>query len=482
MSQTNEGESPQRSQWGSKVGFVLAAAGSAVGLGNLWKFPYITGENGGGAFVLVYLACIAIIGVPVMIGEVLLGKISQKSPVGAFGGLTSKRSPWTLVGWLGVLAGFLLLSFYSVVAGWAMHFVWLSLIGTFADVPTEELESVGEHFDMLYADPALNILWHTVFMTLTIGIVAVGVQKGVERAARILMPTLLVMLFLLVVYGATQPGFGDALNFVFGVHTERLTAAGVLEAMGHSFFTLSVGMGAMLTYGSYMRKKDDVVSTSIVISLLDTVVALMACLALFPITFTFGMEAAQGPGLVFVSMPTAFAQMPFGSLWAVLFFTLLTFAALTSAISLLEVVASYFIDERGWSRIKAVTACGGVIFVFGIPSALSGGGEFFGTDFAEFTNTFLPGDEGKNWFDFLDYLVSNWMLPLGGLGVALFAGFRLHALERQEAIAEGSRLGKIRSVYMAWLWLLRTVVPLAILFVMLHALGVLEWLGLVEGG
>jgi len=466
-------DATQRSQWGSKAGFVLAAAGSAVGLGNLWKFPYITGENGGGAFVLIYLFCIVVVGLPIMVGEVFVGKLAQKAPVGAFGDLTPKGSPWKLVGALGVATGFIILSYYSVVAGWAMHYVYLACTGAFSGAETpEQIAAVGEHFGALYANPGLNVFWHTVFMAMTVGIVIVGIQKGVELAARILMPTLFVMLIALVGYATTMEGFGQAADFVFGVHTDQLTGAGVLEALGHSFFTLSLGMGAMLTYGSYMKKADGVVATSVVISGLDTGVALLACLALFPITFTYGMEAAGGPGLVFVNMPTAFAQMAGGTLWAILFFVLLTFAALTSAISLLEVVASYFIDELKWKRWHAVTLTGAVIFVFGIPSALSGGTELFGTGFQELVKSVFGGD-GKNWFDSLDYLASNWMLPLGGLGIALFAGWRIDDVKRREGIAEGSKLGAVVPFYLAWLWTLRIVAPIAIVLVMLHAVGVL---------
>jgi len=470
-------EVAQRSQWGSKVGFVLAAAGSAVGLGNLWKFPYITGENGGGAFVAIYLVCIAAVGLPIMIGEVLVGKMAQKAPVGAFGDLTPKGSPWKLVGALGVLTGFFILSFYSVVAGWAMHYVYLAATGAFSPEAVPEGVEVGAHFGGLFgsvfADPWLNVFWHTLFMAMTIGIVVVGIQKGVELAARVLMPALFVMLIALVGYATTLSGFGRAFDFVFGFHTDSLTGAGVLEALGHSFFTLSLGMGAMITYGSYLKKSDGVIGTSVVISVLDTSVALLACLALFPITFTFGMEAAKGPGLVFINMPTAFAQMPGGTIWALLFFTLLTFAALTSAISLLEVVASYFIDELGWKRWQAVALTGAVIFVFGIPSALSGGTEIFGDDLKALTTPLFGEEDAKNWFDILDYLTSNWMLPLGGLGISLFAGWRLEETKRRLAYAEGSAMGEVVPLYMAWLWILRVVAPIAIGLVMLHALGVI---------
>ncbi|MCA9609359.1 MAG: sodium-dependent transporter, partial [Myxococcales bacterium] len=437
------------------------------------KFPYITGENGGGAFVLIYLACILLVGVPVMIGEIYVGQLAQKGPVGAFGDLTPKGSPWKLVGALGVLAGFIILSYYSVVAGWAMHYVWLAAKGTFAGAETAaQIAAVGDHFGTLYADPTANVFWHTVFMAITIAIVVAGIQKGVEVAARIMMPALLLMLVALVFYAATLDGFGRATEFVFGFHTDELTGAGVLEALGHSFFTLSLGMGAMITYGSYMKREDRVVGTAFLISGLDTAVALMACLALFPITFTYDMEPAAGPGLVFVNMPTAFAQMPGGTLWAVLFFVLLTFAALTSAISLLEVVASYFIDELKWPRWRAVVLCGGVIFLFGIPSALSGGTELFGSDFQEMIKGTFGGD-GKNWFDTLDYLASNWMLPLGGMGIALFASWRTEDLERRAAFLKpGVEGGAPLAFYLGWLWILRVLAPAAIFAVMLHAIGV----------
>jgi NSS family neurotransmitter:Na+ symporter len=475
---SDEATTAERGQWGSRLGFVLAAAGSAVGLGNMWKFPYITGENGGGAFVGVYLVCILLVGLPIMVAEVLLGKMSQKNPVGAFTELSRPRSPWIAVGWLGVIAGFVILSYYSVVAGWAMHYVYLSISGAFASVPADEVGRVGETFDALYGDWKLSLLWHCVFMVLTVAIVLGGIQKGVERAARILMPTLLAMLGVIVLYGITLPGFDDAFDFVFGLHTEQLRAAGVLEALGHSFFTLSVGMGAMLTYGSYMKREEDVVNTSIAISFLDTLVALMSCLALFPITFSYGMEPAAGPGLVFVNMPTAFAQLPGGTLWATVFFVLLTFAALTSAISLLEVVASYFIDEQGFRRPVAVAVTGGAILLAGIPSALSGGTELFGASFAAVTEPLFGEGHGKNWFDLLDYLASNWMLPLGGLGISLFVSWRLRGVERQRAVAAGSPLGRVAVLYLGWLQLLRFAAPVAILLVMLHALGVLSALGL----
>ncbi len=447
-----------RGQWHSKLGFILAAAGSAVGLGNLWKFPYVTGTNGGGAFVLVYLACILLVGLPIMLAEVALGSLAQTGPVGAF--RRFGRGPFVAVGGMGVICAFVILSYYSVVAGWSLHYVWLALSGAFAVDSHAEIPAI---FGKLASDPVTSSFWHTVFMLLTIAIVYGGVQKGVERAARIMMPALFVMMLVLLAYATTLDGFGRAFDFVFGFHTDKLTGEGVLEALGHSFFSLSLGMGAMLTYGSYLPKDEDIVNASIAISALDTLVALMACLVLFPITFSYGMEPSAGPGLVFVNMPVAFSQLPGATLWAAMFFVLLFFAALTSAISLLEVAASYFIDERGFTRRRAVLSCGLFIFLLGIPSALSNGTELFGPKFEALF--------GRNWFDSFDYLASNWMLPLGGLGIAVVMAYRVGDEARRAEIALGSTLGRMAWFYLGWLKLLQVVVPVAILAVMLHALG-----------
>ncbi len=446
-----------RGHWGSKLGFVLAAAGSAVGLGNIWKFPYITGENGGGAFVLVYLACIALVGLPVMIAEILLGRASQKSPVGAFRALGGGF--WVVFGGLGVLGGFVILSYYSVVAGWAMHYTYLAISGRIVDLGPD---GVVPLFGELFASNGLNLFWHTVFMALTIGVVWGGVNKGIERWARILMPVLGGLMLILLVNGLTLGGFGQALDFVFGFRTENLTAAGVLEALGHAFFTLSLGMGAMLTYGSYLSRDDDIVSSGITISVLDTAIALTACMVLFPIIFTYGMQPGEGPGLVFVSIPIALAQMPAGTFFAIVFFALLVFAALTSAISLLEVVTSYLIDEKGWLRHKATVWAGVIIALIGVPSALSGGTALFGDGFAAVF--------GRNWFDTFDYLATNWMLPLGGLGIALFTAWKVDDAIRRGEFHHGPRLALF---YRGWLLLLKFVVPVGIVLVFLHAIGVI---------
>ena len=448
-----------RGHWGSRAGFILAAAGSAIGLGNIWKFPYITGANGGGIFVLVYLACVLFVGLPVMTAEILIGRATQKSPVGAMRLLAGRRSSWTAFGWLGIASSFVILSYYSIVAGWALDYTYLSLTGKIVGLGPEGVQSV---FGRLYASPARNLFWHAIFMGLTIAVVLGGVARGVERWSRILMPTLLVMLLVLLIHSFTLSGFKQGFGFVFGLHTERFTAAGALEALGHAFFTLSLGMGAMLTYGSYLRREDDVVAASIMISGLDTLIALIASLVLFPIIFSFGMEPGAGPGLVFISIPIALSQMPGGTFLSILFFGLLVFAALTSAISMLEVVTSYLIDERNWIRRRATLVSGALIALVGIPSALSGGTEIFGSGFASVF--------GKNWFDSFDYLASNWMLPLGGLGISVFTAWRMNEALRHDDFLSGTKLA---AFYKGWLLLLKYVVPVAIVLVFLHAVGLI---------
>lgn len=451
-----------RDQWSSRLAFVLAAAGSAIGLGNIWKFPYITGMNGGGLFVLIYLGAILFVSMPILAAEVLIGRAGQASPVGAIRRLSRPGSPWIAVGHLGVAGGLIILSYYSVVAGWCLDYMLMSVTGKIATTPVASIPGL---FDELYQSGSRNLLWHFLFMAMVIGIVLGGVRYGVERAARVLMPALFAMLLVLFVYATTLPGFQEAARFVFYPSADKLTSAGVLEALGHSFFSLSVGMGAMLTYGSYLSRNDCLVKASLSVGFLDTVISLLACLVLFPITFSFGMEPKGGPGLVFMNLPVAFAQLPGGAIWSLVFFTLLFVAALTSAISLLETVTAHAIDEWKWSRKTATLATGAVIFLLGIPSALSGGDGLFGKGLAEAT--------GRNFFDWFDYIASNWILPLGGLGIATFVAWRLSDELRHEAFTTGSELGKKAGIYRTWLLLVRYLAPIGIVAIFLHAIGVI---------
>jgi neurotransmitter:Na+ symporter, NSS family len=453
-----------RGQWGTRLGFILAAAGSAVGLGNIWKFPYITGENGGGLFVLIYLVCIALVGLPIMIAEVLMGRATQSTPVGAFAKLAGEKSNWKLVGWLGVASGFVILSYYSVVAGWACNYLLMSVCDFFHDKSPEEIEGL---FGVLYTAADINIFWHAAFMAMTLGIVVGGVSGGIEKWSRLLMPLMIALLVILAVRAVASKGIFDALDFLFLPHASKLKPSSILEALGHAFFTLSLGMGAMMTYGSYLSRKSNIVTSSLWITGLDTGIAMIACIAIFPILFTFDMEPGAGPGLVFKTLPILFSQMKAGLLLAILFFALLIFAALTSAISLLEVVSATFIDLLGWSRRKAATVSAGAIFLLGVPSALAGSGKLFGSWSTMF---------GQNFFDTMDYLASNWMLPMGGLLIAIFVGWFMKADLRQAALLEGTpeaSRGLWTTVYTVWIVVLKFLVPLLVFLVLLNKIGVL---------
>jgi SNF family Na+-dependent transporter len=650
-----------RGQWKTRWGFILAAAGSAVGLGNIWKFPYITGENGGGLFVLIYLICIALVGIPIMMAEIMIGRAAQKQPVVAFHTLAGKQTPWAGVGWLGVLAGFVILSYYIVVAGWAMDFTLKSvanftepihdnaelvatnyrataspeemrlrlvdreyerdlreplrqlqarvkpsdwdgyerytaalaaagardlkraeilhdvytengimidadadlqlllspsdriLIDEWQDLAqggttdaeramqgaydetrrrlvedpeimehveaseeilldieklrretrlaamdkyplppdpedgdadaiearldaerfirdeattlvrrTEIFDSVNTAFGQVATDGWTSVFWAALFMLITILIVASGVGAGIERACRLLMPMLFVLILVMVVYGSFKSGFSDAVSFVFKPDPHKLKASGVLEALGHAFFTLSLGMGAMITYGSYQKSKERLAGQSFTIAILDTGIALLACLMIFPITFSYGQDPDAGPGLVFKSMPLAFAEIGKGGmLLAIMFFGLVVFAALTSAISLLEVVASYFIDQWNWNRKRAAWIFGGVIFLFGIPSAFS-----MDPNFA------MPGwapSFGKNFFDTMDYLASNWMLPMGGLLIAIYAGWFMPRKMRDAELQ-----GMPSLLVGGWFVLIRFIAPVLVIIVLAQKVGILD--------
>lgn len=449
----------KRAQWGSRLGFIFAAAGSAVGLGNIWKFPYETGANGGGIFVLVYLGCVLLVGLPVMSAEIMLGRAAQSSPVGAMRKLAGAGSGWISFGWLATVASFLIFSYYSVVAGWSLHYVWLSLTGTLGELGAGE---AGQVFAQLKASPLLNIGWHLLFMGLTIGVVVGGVTKGVERWSRILMPALFAMLLFLLVKAFTLSGFGEGVRFVFGFHAGEFSSRGVITALGQAFFSLSLGMGSIMTYGSYLRKDDDIPAATIIVSAVDTGIALLASIVLFPIIFTQGMSPDQGEGLVFKSIPIALSQMPAAGLLGTVFFGLLVVAALTSAISGLEVITAYLIDEKGWTRKPASLAAGAGIAAFGIPSALSGSVAIFGSD--------LVSAIGMDWFGALSNLTNNYMLPLGGMGIALFTGWRMDAAMRKEQFLAGTRLGLL---YRVWLMLLKYLVPVAIALVFLNSVGLI---------
>lgn len=449
----------QREHWGTRIGFIMATAGSAVGLGSLWKFPYVTGENGGGLFVLAYLIFTFLIGCPIFLAELIVGRRAQRSPVGAFSELSNHSQNWKMLGWLCVFINFLILSYYSVVAGWAVNYTLLSL-NQFTENRTPQ--EIGAVFDTMYASGSINLFWHFVFMLLTVGVVWGGIRKGIEHWSKILMPGLFIILIGLLIYSMTLDGFSEAVHFVFYPDVAKFKPASIIEALGLSFFTLSVGLGIMLTYGSYMRKEDDIPKTVIQVALMDVVVALMAALMIFPIIFTFGFTPQEGPGLLFKTLPVLFAKLPGTLVLSTLFFILVVFTALTSAISVLEVLVSTFIELVGWSRGKAVIIIGSCVFVFGIPSALAGANGIF----PEWTAMY-----GKNFFDTVDYVSNYWLLPISGLLIACFAGWFLDKTILQEEFSSGTRFVKL---FTPWLWLVRLVVPAAVLLIMLQKGGVID--------
>lgn len=434
-------------QWSSRMGFVLAATGSAVGLGNIWKFPYMVGDSGGAAFVLIYLACIFLIGLPILVGEWLLGRRGQKNPIHTMQDLAAKSGSskaWVLVGLSGVLAAFLILSFYSVIGGWSLAYVKDAVIGNFAG---QDGEGIGAIFGGLLSSPAVLVFWHSLFMLITIGIVARGVTGGLETAAKTLMPALAILLVLLVLYGMTTGGFMQAVNFMFKPDWSQLSGGIVLAALGHAFFTLSLGMGIMMAYGSYLGEDVNLLQAARTVVILDTVIALAAGLAIFPIVFANGLDLGQGPGLIFVTLPVAFGNITAGWVVGVAFFALLTFAAITSAISLLEPVVE-FVEERTPLSRKASTLVAGIAaWALGVLALLSF--NLLG-DFLIF---------GLNVFDLLDTLTSKFLLPLTGLGVIVFVAWCLE----KEAVRK--ELGLDIYDFSLWNLLARYLAPIGVLIV-----------------
>ncbi|MEE9466428.1 MAG: sodium-dependent transporter, partial [Candidatus Neomarinimicrobiota bacterium] len=395
-----------REHWGSKFGFILAAAGSAVGLGNIWKYPHMAGQNGGGAFTMVYLICILVVGLPILLAEISIGRRTQLNPVGAFKSL-SNNSNWKFVGILGVASAFVILSFYSVVGGWTLKYAFLALMGTFNEFSAGQ--GAGEAFNRFIANPIEPVFWHLVFMGLCILIIAQGVKAGIERWSKILMPILLAILLLLVFRGITLDGAGEGLRFLFSPKWSDLNASSIVLALGHSFFTISLGMGTMITYGSYLDKKSDLLQSALWVVGLDTAIALLAGIAIFTAVFALGQNPAAGPGLIFVVLPSLFPSMAGGAFFGVMFFFLLFVAALTSAISILEVVTAYFIDEKGWSRSKATFTFGGIIGAIGVLASLSNG-----------SYNILSPITDMTFMDLIDKASSKYMLPLGGMLTAVF--------------------------------------------------------------
>jgi len=448
--------------WSSRWAFMLAATGSAVGLGNIWKFPYIAGQHGGGAFVLVYLACILLIGIPVMIAEITLGRRGRQSPMNTMYTLAieSGHAPaWKYLGFMGVIAGFIILSYYSVIAGWALYYTFLAGSAEFTGITAAGVNSKFLNFTQ---DPIYLLFFHTLFMLMTMYVVSLGVRSGLEKATKMLMPALLVILLVLVGYAMNTNSFEKGVEFLFYPDISKLTWGAVLTAMGHAFFTLSLGMGAIMVYGSYMPKRASIAQATLVIAIADTSVALLAGLAIFPVVFANGLEAGSGPGLLFITLPLAFGHMQGGAFFATLFFILVIFAAWTSAISLLEPAVTWLVENHGFKRIKATFIAGSTIWALGILTVFS---------FNKWAFKFsLFGKMHENgFFDVFDQLTANIMLPVGGMLIALFAGWFMS----QEATRD--ELEMRNWIYISWRFLVRYISPFAILIVFLNVIGVINF-------
>ncbi len=448
----------QREHWGSRLGFILAAIGSAIGLGTLWKFPYVTGENGGGVFVLIYLGCTVFIGIPVLIAELLLGRRAQRGAVGIFATLGSNN--WKIVGWLAVLAPLLMLSYYHVVAGWGINYIFLSLTQFWKGKSPQEIAGV---FDTLYRSGGVCVLFQFIFTAIVVGMVVQGLRRGIEKWAKVMVIGLFVLLVALLIFSSTLSGFGQAVRFVFYPDMTALKPSGILTALGLAFFTLSLGHGVMLTYGSYMQPSADIPTTALIVGATDVIISVLAALMIFPIIFTFGFEPDQQFGLIFKTLPVLFAKLPGTIIISLAFFVMFVFTALTSAIAILEVIVANSIDLWQWSRKKATLIAGAAVFILGIPSALSGSPELF-----------------KNWplmyqgsfFATVDALVSIWLLPTIALLTAIFVGFRLKRAVVEEEFKKGCAY---HFVFRPWLFFIRWVVPVAILAVMAQEAGLIDF-------
>ena len=446
-----------RERWSSRLGFILVATGAAAGLGNIWKFPYIVGEYGGGAFMLVYLAAILVVGLPILGAEFLLGRLGNHNVIDSLRVVALRHSHsahWSKLGWIGLAAVFVVLSFYSVVGGWTLAYLHLALTGAIQAPDTPSPEYFSQLFDAVTGDPLRAIFWHSVFMAVTAAIVASGVRRGIERLCRAMMPVLLLLLLLLAIYGAVATDrFGAAVAFLSEPDFSKLTAGAVQVAVGHAFFTLSIGTGAMLTFGSYLPRRIGLTGAAFTIAGLDTLVAILAALAIFPIALSHGIETGAGPGLVFVSLPIAFSEIDGGAVVGIAFFALLVAAALTSSPSLLEPMVEYLRENSTASRRSATVKIVGAVWLLGIGQALSFS---VGSDVTVF---------GKNLFGVSDFLATGILLPLGGILIALFAGWAL-----TDSDTSGPLGVKHRRLRRAWRIALRYVAPLALAFVLFNGL------------
>ncbi len=448
-----------RGQWASNIGFILAAAGSAVGLGNIWKFPYLAGANGGGAFVVLYLVMIVMIGFVIMLGEMAIGRKTHLSAVGAYKKLNEK---WAFVGIIGVIVGFCILSFYSVIGGWVLNYIGKYFTGGIVGAEAEA------YFNGFISSTTAPIIWHFVFMALCCIIVLKGVSGGIEKASKFMMPALFVLLVVVAIRSVTLDGAMEGIKFFLKPDFSKVTISTVMAAMGQAFFSLSLGMGAIITYGSYLGREEDLEKNALIIPAIDTGVALLSGLAILPAVFAFGFEPGVGPSLMFITLPSVFDSMPFGQFFGILFFVLILFAALTSAISLLEVIVSFVIDTFKIKRKKATVGISMALFLVGVLCSLANGPVM--KDFLIL---------GYNFFDFMSFLAESVLMPLGALAMCIFIGYVWGVDNITEEITSGGKY-KFRSRKF-FIVMIKYVAPVLIFFIWLNAIGVLPAIAKLVG-
>jgi NSS family neurotransmitter:Na+ symporter len=446
-------ETGQRDSFGSRFGVIAAAAGSAIGLGNIWRFPYVLGENGGGIFLLIYLLLVAMVGIPVMLSEFTIGRSTQRNPYGAFRRLAPEK-PWYLVGLMGIVAAFMILAFYTVVAGWTLEYLYQAVINGFRGLSSDEINVMFDHFR---AGTFRPILWFLIFMFMTAWIVVSGIRKGIEKYTKVLMPFLFVLILVMDVRAVTLPGAMEGLKFLFRPDFSKVSAETILEALGQGFFSLSIGMGTLITYGSYINKKERLGNAALNVTIADTLIAVLAGIAIFPAVFAFGIEPGAGTGLVFKTLPLIFQEMPGGYIFSVIFFLLLAIAALTSTISVLEVIVAFFSEELNITRRAATLLATAAVAILGIFAAGSWGW------FA------VLHVKNQNFFGILDFTTANILLPLGGFFIVIFVGWFMGT---DRVRAELTNRGEIKAAYMpVFVFLVRFVAPLAIALVFMNGLG-----------
>jgi len=446
-----------RGEFSNRFGVIAASAGSAIGLGNIWRFPYITGEYGGGAFLCVYLFFTVALGIPLVLSELVIGRKAKRDTFGAFKRL-APNSLWKFIGILGLFAAFFILAFYSVVAGWGLDYVFASVNNTFVSQSPGQLNDL---FLIFIRDPYCPILFQVLFMVLTGTIVFFGIKNGIEKNVKIIMPLLFVLIIALDIRAVTLPGAKEGLNFLFNPDFSKLTAQGFMCALGQAFFSLSVGMGIFITYGSYIKDNENLINVSLSVPLADTIIAILAGVAIFPAVFAFGIEPGSGPGLIFITLPNIFQQMPGGYIFSIFFFLLFVLAALTSSISLLEVVVSFFDEELKMKRSVATILATSIITLLGMVCSLSLG---LLDDY-----TFI----GKNLFDSLDWVSSNLLMPLGGMAISIFVGWKLSkSMVKKELEKNGSIISS--SFLSVFIFIVKYIAPVAILIIALYGVGLIK--------